>query len=146
LADDASPGAIPGDALAGASVAVIADAAIVIVAATAVTNPIIWPGGASNRLGPPRLVRLRHRHRRGGHRPVAVRSFVACSTTDRTVPSASARHCSLTLSAHRFPLRYTHPIVRSNLRACTQVRRGCHRVCKPSHAPRGTAAWLSPQP
>jgi hypothetical protein len=144
LADDASPGAIPVDALAGASVAVVADAAIVIVAATAVTNPIIWPGVASNRLGPPRLVRLRHRHRRGGHRP--VRSFVACSTTDRTVPSASARHCSLTLRAHRFPLRYTHPIVRSNLRACTQVRRGCHRVCKPSHAPRGTAAWLSPQP
>ena len=125
LTDDASPAtpvAVPADApvtiVADAAVVTVAFANVAITVANTAINPIIWPGGVSNRLCPPRhqLVRLRHWPMRRGHRP--VRSASACSTTDRTVPSASTRHCPLTLSAHRSPLHRAHPIVISNLRAC----------------------------
>ena len=100
---------------------------------TTVTNaqPVIWPGGASTRLHPLRHWPLSHRPRLVQHRCRSVRH----------------RHRPPLLSrCHRSPLRCAHPIVRSNLCACTQVRRGCHRVCSLLHAPHCTAAWLSPQP
>ena len=128
LADDASPGVTPVEALTDATVAVVADAATVTVAVADVTitlaaavvvtstvadaQPVIWPGGASTGLCPLRHWPLRHRPRLRQHRYHSVRH----------------RHRPLGVPHCHRPALGT-PYRESNLRACTQVRRGCHRVC-----------------
>jgi hypothetical protein len=119
LADDASPGVTPVEALT-----VVADAAIVTItlaAAVVVTStvsdaqPVIRPGGASTGLCPLRhwpLRRWRHRPRLGQHGYHSIRH----------------RHRPLGVPHCHRPALGT-PYRESNLRACTQVRRGCHRVC-----------------
>jgi hypothetical protein len=76
------------------------------------SQPVIWPGGASTRLCPLRHWTLRHRPRHGPHRH----------------PSVRHRHRPLGIPHCHRPALGT-PYHESNLHACTQVRRGCHRVC-----------------